>query len=148
MLTGGISMILNKGCISYLSSVLWLFPTHLIRTIFYTFLRCWFWAEGKCCLWKPTLLPAHMLSLHHSMQFSDFAEFSTTLSIAGLLFTALGTFWKMFTFSLLMLKYYEMHLCNLLHIYTIGGKCALHKHIQTVQIVLKNEWNTKYTCSL
>lgn len=74
-----------------------------------------------------------------ALQFSAFAEFSIVLSIAGLVFTALGTFWKMFTFFMLMLEYYEMQLCILLHIYTLVGKWALHKHIQTVQIVLKNE---------
>lgn len=73
-----------------------------------------------------------------ALQFSVFAEFSIILSIAGLLFTALGIFWKMFTFSMLMLEYYEMQLCILLQIYTLMGKWALHKHIQTVQIVLKN----------
>jgi len=46
-----------------------------------------------------------------ALQFSAFAEFSIILSIEGLLFTALETFWKTFTFSMLMLEYYEMQLC-------------------------------------
>lgn len=56
-----------------------------------------------------------------TLQFSAFAEFSIILGIAGLLFTALGTFWKMFTFSTLTLEYYEMQLPMLLHIYTLVG---------------------------
>lgn len=57
-----------------------------------------------------------------ALQFSAFAEFSIILSIAGLLFTALGTFWKMLTFSTLTLEYYEMQLCMLLHICTLVGR--------------------------
>lgn len=47
-----------------------------------------------------------------------------------------------------MLKHSEMPLYVLLHIYNLVGKWPPHRHIQTVQIALENEWNPKYICWL
>lgn len=126
VLTGDIFMILEKVGMYYLSLVFWWFPTHLTRTIFYAFLTCWFGAAGINCFWKTTRPSLHMVSLHYGIAYLSLFYFSFMLSIAGLLFTS---FRKMFAFSLLMLEYYERKLHILLHIYTLLGKWALHKHI-------------------